>query len=218
MATIKDEIAAIAAEQGYEGDAPQTIAQAVNALGTVMGGGSGGGGSAHVMSGFNGTFAAPGVMYCIEGTGEEWADSLHFTTDSKIFDGNYFPRIAISFNDDGTAWNEPSFKGNLDNWLAYIQLIDKDQYGGYYADAGAASRQNLWGNSQQYCALFSHISHGFAVYSYDGRFWLINTAKYATTEEAAIESLKTYLRDNIGYIQVCIINKYLAQALTVISS
>lgn len=44
MATIKDEIVAIATEQGYEGDAPSTIAQAVNALGTVIGGGGSGGG------------------------------------------------------------------------------------------------------------------------------------------------------------------------------
>lgn len=43
MATIKDEILSIATEQGYDGDAPQTIAQAVNALGTVIGGGGGGG-------------------------------------------------------------------------------------------------------------------------------------------------------------------------------
>ena len=42
MSTIKDEILSIATEQGYEGDAPKTIAQAVNALGTVMGGGGGG--------------------------------------------------------------------------------------------------------------------------------------------------------------------------------
>lgn len=43
MATIKDEILSIATEQGYEGDTPQTIAGAVNALGTVIGGGGGGG-------------------------------------------------------------------------------------------------------------------------------------------------------------------------------
>ena len=44
MSTIKDEILSIATEQGYEGDAPQTIAGAVNALGTVIGGGGSGGG------------------------------------------------------------------------------------------------------------------------------------------------------------------------------
>lgn len=42
MATIKEELSAIAEGQGYEGEAPKTIAQAVNALGTVIGGGSGG--------------------------------------------------------------------------------------------------------------------------------------------------------------------------------
>ena len=41
MSTIKDEIIGIAEEQGYEGEAPKTIAQAVNALGTVIGGGGG---------------------------------------------------------------------------------------------------------------------------------------------------------------------------------
>lgn len=46
MATIKDEILSIATEQGYEGDAPKNIAQAVNALGTVIGGGGSGGGVA----------------------------------------------------------------------------------------------------------------------------------------------------------------------------
>lgn len=44
MATIQQEIMNIAEAQGYEGDAPQTIAEAVNALGTVMGGGGSGGG------------------------------------------------------------------------------------------------------------------------------------------------------------------------------
>lgn len=37
MATKKEEIVAIAEAQGYEGDTPQTIAEAVNALGSVMG-------------------------------------------------------------------------------------------------------------------------------------------------------------------------------------
>lgn len=39
MATIQQEIMSIAEAQGYEGDAPSTIAEAVNALGSVMGGG-----------------------------------------------------------------------------------------------------------------------------------------------------------------------------------
>ena len=43
MATKKEEIVAIAEAQGYEGDTPSTIAEAVNALGSVIGGGSGGG-------------------------------------------------------------------------------------------------------------------------------------------------------------------------------
>ena len=46
MATIQQEIMSIAEAQGYEGKSSGTIAEAVNALGTVMGGGgSGGGGS-----------------------------------------------------------------------------------------------------------------------------------------------------------------------------
>ena len=45
MGTIQQEIAAIAAGQGYDGPAPTTIAEAVNALGSVMGGGGGGGGA-----------------------------------------------------------------------------------------------------------------------------------------------------------------------------
>ena len=44
MATKKEEIVAIAEAQGYEGDTPSTIAEAVNALGSVMGGGGSGGG------------------------------------------------------------------------------------------------------------------------------------------------------------------------------
>jgi len=42
MATKKEELAAIAEANGYDGDAPKTIAEAVNALGTVMSGGGGG--------------------------------------------------------------------------------------------------------------------------------------------------------------------------------
>lgn len=53
MATKKEELAAIAEAQGYEGDTPSTIAEAVNALGTVMGGGSGGGGVTFVDFTFN---------------------------------------------------------------------------------------------------------------------------------------------------------------------
>ena len=44
MATIKEEIMSIAEAQGYEGDGGSTIAEAVNALGSVMGGGGSGGG------------------------------------------------------------------------------------------------------------------------------------------------------------------------------
>ena len=43
MATIKEEIMSIAEAQGYEGEGGSTIADAVNALGSVMGGGGGGG-------------------------------------------------------------------------------------------------------------------------------------------------------------------------------
>ena len=43
MGTKKDEILAIAREQGYEGAEPSTISDAINALGTVAGGGGGGG-------------------------------------------------------------------------------------------------------------------------------------------------------------------------------
>jgi hypothetical protein len=39
MATIKEEIMSIAEKQGYEGEGGSTIAEAVNALGSVMGGG-----------------------------------------------------------------------------------------------------------------------------------------------------------------------------------
>ena len=46
MATIKEEIMSIAEAQGYDGDTPSTIAEAVNALGSVIGGGGSGGGSA----------------------------------------------------------------------------------------------------------------------------------------------------------------------------
>lgn len=45
MATIQGEILNIAKANGYEGDAPKTIAGAVNALGSVMGGGGSGGGT-----------------------------------------------------------------------------------------------------------------------------------------------------------------------------
>ena len=44
MATIKEEIMSIAEAQGYEGEGGSTIAEAVNALGSVMGGGGSGGG------------------------------------------------------------------------------------------------------------------------------------------------------------------------------
>ena len=44
METIKEEIVPIAEAQGYEGEGGSTIAEAVNALGTVMGGGGSGGG------------------------------------------------------------------------------------------------------------------------------------------------------------------------------
>jgi hypothetical protein len=43
MATIQQEIMSIAEAQDYDGDAPSTIAQAVNALGSVIGGGGSGG-------------------------------------------------------------------------------------------------------------------------------------------------------------------------------
>lgn len=43
MSTIKDAITAIATEAGYEGDKPQTIADAIEAYGTVAGGGGGSG-------------------------------------------------------------------------------------------------------------------------------------------------------------------------------
>ena len=43
MATIKEEIMSIAEAQGYEGEGGSTIAEAVNALGSVIGGGGSGG-------------------------------------------------------------------------------------------------------------------------------------------------------------------------------
>lgn len=43
MSTIKEEIMSIAEAQGYEGEGGSTIAEAVNALGSVMGGGGSGG-------------------------------------------------------------------------------------------------------------------------------------------------------------------------------
>lgn len=46
MATIQGEILDIAKANGYEGESPKTISEAVNALGTVMGGGGSGGSDA----------------------------------------------------------------------------------------------------------------------------------------------------------------------------
>lgn len=45
MSTIKDAITNIAVDAGYDGDKPQTIADAIEAYGTVAGGGGGGAGA-----------------------------------------------------------------------------------------------------------------------------------------------------------------------------
>lgn len=48
MPTIKDTITTLATDAGYDGDRPQTIADAIEAYGTVAGGGGGGGGVVHL--------------------------------------------------------------------------------------------------------------------------------------------------------------------------
>lgn len=59
MATIKEEIMSIAEAQGYEGEGGSTIAEAVNALGSVMGGGGGGSATMIVtITGYGSTYAA----------------------------------------------------------------------------------------------------------------------------------------------------------------
>lgn len=89
MATIKEEIMSIAEANGYEGDAPQTIAEAVNALGTVMGGGGVSSSSA----------LASLALYGVSGTGEDVANSV--TWDAVEGYGKFYPRFRVDTDECG---------------------------------------------------------------------------------------------------------------------
>lgn len=87
MATIQQEIMSIAEANGYDGDAPKTIAEAVNALGTVMGGGGSGGGDPFVV-----TFTNAGSTYSADKTYTEVIEAMKA---GKVVLGKY---IKISSN------------------------------------------------------------------------------------------------------------------------
>lgn len=144
MATIKEEIMSIAEEQGYEGEAPQTIAGAVNALGTVMGGGGGGGANVMIVeftdevpqqtgSEFTSSKSAEEVYNHVMGGGIAFILCPYIYPDSDIEARNYLlPVCQVTKHSDSSA-NTYTVGGsckNGDSFGSYVaEIIDNKNSG-----------------------------------------------------------------------------------------
>jgi hypothetical protein len=127
MATIKDEIVAIATEQGYEGDAPQTIAEAVNALGSVMGGGGSGGAEPFVV-----TFTNAGSTYSADKT---FAEIVEAATAGKQVVGIYrsaFPNGTLGSCRTMTVYLDTNADGSSSEGYARFSCCDVSNNGVTY--------------------------------------------------------------------------------------
>lgn len=83
MSTKKEELVAIAREGGYEGDMPSTIAEAINAVGSVAGGGSGGGMVVNLTGGYSSVDKGTGY-FTIDKTAAEIIEYLGSGNDDVV--------------------------------------------------------------------------------------------------------------------------------------
>lgn len=146
MATIKDEIVTIATEQGYEGDAPQTIAEAVNALGSVMGGGGGGGGAEPLFVHFTPTSYSP-LTYAADKTFEEIAEAVEnerliIGVEGTTLDRRFYQLASLkNLEEEGQNFNFTQILAMSDK-IRY-RTIDGSYYNGTLTITGAVRWVNI---------------------------------------------------------------------------
>jgi len=186
MGTKKDEILAIAKEQGYEGKSSGTIAEAVNALGSVIGGGGGGTSSALSLAHFEGSAEDIVALdwHAIFVPHEKGGDS-----------GLWYPRVEIPVN-------IPSGVGSpdLSDNPALLSVVTKLKnassiYNKTYAfqyDAPVYNYGNIDGGGDRYTAHVSGAQPFYNVYTEYGNgvphLYIISNFGNAT-EQGAIESV-----------------------------
>lgn len=188
MATIKDEIVAIATEQGYEGDAPQTIAEAVNALGSVMGGG--GGGDLVAIAGFS-------------GTGDEMCEKCEFSLETM--GSSSFQRVQVPL-----VYDTPTTDAIVEGCIVTIAALTGEGFNTTAAKLVDNSVHYSWINATGASLSFGVFAYGYVVTD-DGKFYLTFPSLPMSSD---VEKLKDYIRQNITYIQIAILPKAFVDAIS----